>query len=60
LSYTKEENSLVESSNKEVNRQLQALTFDKNTIDEYKLCVPIVQRIINSSYNTRTGISPAQ
>jgi hypothetical protein len=60
LSYSKEENSLVERSNKEVNRHLQALTFDKNTIDEYKLCVPIVQRIINSSYNSRTGISPAQ
>jgi hypothetical protein len=53
----KEENSIVERTNKKVNRHLRALTFDKNTVDDYRLCVPIVQRILNSSYNERTGIS---
>jgi transposase InsO family protein len=60
LAYSKEENAIVERANKEVNRHLRALTFDKNTVDDYRLCVPIVQRILNSSYNERTGISPAE
>jgi transposase InsO family protein len=60
LSYSKEENAIVERTNKEVNRHLRALTFDRNTVDDYRLCVPIVQRILNSSYNERTGISPAE
>jgi hypothetical protein len=58
--YSKEENAIVECANKEVNRHLRALTFDRNTIDDYRLCVPIVQRILNSSYNETTGISPAE
>ena len=60
LAYSKEENALVERTNKEVNRLLIALTFDKNTVDDYKLCIPIVQRILNASYNERTGISAAE
>jgi hypothetical protein len=60
LSYSKEENAIVERANKEVNRHLRALTFDTITVDDYRLCVPIVQRILNSSYNERTGISPAE
>jgi hypothetical protein len=60
LAYSKEENALVERTNKEVNRHLIALTFDRSTVDEYKLCIPMVQRILNSSYNERTGISPAE
>jgi transposase InsO family protein len=60
LAYSKEENAIVERTNKEVNRHLRALTFDKNTVDDYRLCVPIVQRILNSSYNERTGISAAE
>jgi hypothetical protein len=60
LSYSKEENSLVERTNKELNRHLIALTFDRNIVADYKLCLPIIQRILNSSYNKRTGISPAE
>jgi len=60
LSYSKEENAIVERTNKEVNRHLRALTFDKNTVDDYRLCIPIVQRILNSSCNDRTGISAAE
>jgi transposase InsO family protein len=60
LAYSKEENSLVERANKEVNRHMRALTFDSSTIEDYQLCIPIVQRILNSSYNDRTGISPAE
>jgi len=60
LAYSKEENAIVERANKEVNRHLIALTFDKSIADDYRLCVPFVQRIINSNYNETTNISPAE
>jgi transposase InsO family protein len=60
LAYSKEENSLVERMNKEVNRHLRSFTFDKNTIDDYRLSLPMVQRIINSSVSDRTKLSSSQ
>ena len=59
LQYSSQENAIVERNNKEINRHLRALTFDTNTIDDYQLSLPFVQRILNSSYNSRTKISPA-
>jgi transposase InsO family protein len=60
LAYSSEENAIVERQNKEVNRHLVALTFDHKTINDYKELLPFVQRIMNASVNTRTGVSPAQ
>jgi hypothetical protein len=54
LAYSKEENSLVERANKEVNRHLRAFTFDKSTVDDYRLALPMVQRIMNATYTDRT------
>ena len=51
LAYSKEENAIVERTNKEVNRHLRALTFDKNTVDDYRLCEPV-------SYTHRTLPTP--
>ena len=48
LAYSKEENAIVERINKEVNRHLRAFTFDTIDIEQYKLCLPFVQRIINA------------
>ena len=59
LAYSSQENAIVERNNKEINRHLRALTFDKNTVDDYQLILPFVQRILNSSENERTNISPA-
>jgi hypothetical protein len=59
LQYSSQENSIVERNNKEINRHLRALTFDKNTVDDYLVSLPFVQRILNSSYNSRRKISPA-
>ena len=59
LAYSSQENAIVERNNKEINRHLRALTFDTNTIDDYQQLLPFVQRIMNSSYNERTKISPA-
>jgi hypothetical protein len=59
LAYSKQENAIVERVNKEVNRHLRAFTFDTASLDSYKLCLPFVQRIINSSVHASTGASPA-
>ena len=60
LAYSKDENSIVERANKEINRHLIALTFDSSVIENYKVTLPIVQRILNSAYDERTKVSPAQ
>jgi transposase InsO family protein len=60
LAYSSQENSKVERVNKEVNRHLRAFVFDTCSMDDYGRGIPFVQRIINSTPNIKTGISPAQ
>jgi transposase InsO family protein len=60
LAYSKEENALVERANKEVNRHLRAFTFDSNTIDHWRLSLPMVQRIMNATFTDRTKFSSSQ
>ena len=50
----------MERANKEVNRHLRAFTFDSSTIDDYRLCIPMVQRIMNATFSDRTKLSPSQ
>ena len=50
----------IERVNKEVNIHLRALTFETQSLEGYKKCLPFVQRIVNSSVNERTGASPAK
>jgi len=57
--YSKEENGIVERSNKEVMRHLRAIIFDKNIIGEWYMYLPLVQRIMNSKIHLATGVSPA-
>jgi hypothetical protein len=59
LAYSKEENSLVERMNKEINRHLRALTYDNNSLEDYKESRPFVQRILNSNHSDRLKISAA-
>ena len=60
LAYSKEENATVERSNKEINRHLRVLLFDRNTINDYRTCLPLAQRIINSSVSVRTKFAPSE
>ena len=60
MAYSKEENAIVERSNKEVMRHLRAIIFDDKIIDEWEDSLPLVQRIINSKVHLTTGVSPAQ
>ena len=52
LAYSKQENSIVERYNKEINRHLRALTFESLSLtDDYKKSLPFVQRILNSNHS---------
>ena len=59
LAYSKQENSIVERYNKEINRHIRALTFDNNSLTDYRFSLPFVQRILNSNYSDRLKISAA-
>ena len=45
LSYSSQENAIVERVNKEVNRHLKGLVFDTPSLVHYAKCIPFVQRI---------------
>ena len=58
--YSKEQNAIVERQNKEVMRHLRNIVFDKRVLSNWSKYLPIVQRIINTSVNSATGITPAE
>jgi len=58
--YSKEENAIVERSNKEINRYLRDLTQDKDVVDRWSDFLPLVQRTINSTEHESIGAAPAQ
>ena len=60
--YSHEENGIVERHNAEVIKHLRAIFFDKRilTIKDIKLCLPIVQRIMNTLEKALTGLTPAE
>ena len=43
VAYSKEENSMVERANKEVNRHIRHICFDRRTKDNWKQTLPIAQ-----------------
>ena len=58
--YSKEQNAIVERQNKEVLRHLRNIVFDKRIADKWSKYLPLVQRIINASVNSSTGVAPAE
>ena len=60
MTYSSEENAIVERYNKEVNRYIRAFTFDKATQDNYQEHIPFIMRILNTNVNERTKVEPAQ
>ena len=46
--YSHEENSIVERTNKEVNRHVRDIVFDTTLVEEWDETLPLVSRIINS------------
>ena len=47
--YSKEENAIIERSNKEINRYLRDITQNREAVDIWSDFLPLVQRTINSS-----------
>jgi transposase InsO family protein len=58
--YSHEENAMVERANKEVNRHLRSIIYDKKIKHDWSLSLPLVQRILNSQVHSTTKVSPAQ
>jgi predicted ATPase len=60
LAYSSQQNAIVERVNKEINRHIRALTFDTNSVDDYAMTLPIVQRILNAAFSDHTKVSASQ
>ena len=60
LAYSKQENGIVERSNKEILRHLKAIIYEKDILIKWSKYLPMVQRIINSTISTSLNVSPAQ
>jgi hypothetical protein len=57
---SKEENSIVERSNKESIRHLRALVYEINKHDNWSLISPMVELIHNSEIGLSTGVAPRE
>ena len=58
--YSKEEQGMIERSNKEVGRHLRAMIFDNlDNMKWGKRDLPMVQRVLNASIKGPLGVSPA-
>ena len=47
-------------ANKEVNRHLRAIVFDRKIQSNWSLTLPLVQRVMNTTIHSSTGVAPAQ
>ena len=56
--YSKEENGLVERANKEVNRYLRNLIYDKSILNQWSEYLPLVMRHFNTAIKKPLGVSP--
>ena len=52
LAYSKQENGIVERSNKEILRHLKAIIYERDILTRWSRYLPMVQRIINSTIST--------
>ena len=59
FAYSKEENAIVERSNKEIMRHLRAIFLEGGISELFYEDLWIVQRIINSSTHSSIGVSPS-
>ena len=60
LAYSHEENGIVERVNKEFNKHLSVLVYDENSDENWSVLVPLVQRILNSTYHESLKCTPAE
>ena len=60
MAYSKEENAMIERSNKETMRHLRNLIFEYKDTTKWNRYSKMVQRIFNSTIHESIGVSPAQ
>ena len=60
LQYSKEENAIVERSNKEVLRHLRAIVNHRKVRSRWSKMTPFVQRIFNATVKQSLGLSPGR
>ena len=60
IAYSKEESTIVERENREVNRYLRTMFFHDRVINDCIKSIPLVQYITNASPNARTRLAPTQ
>ena len=60
LAHSKQENGIIERSNKEILRHLKAIIYERSVVSTWNKFLPLVQRIINSTVHESIGVSPAQ
>ena len=58
LPYRPQSNGIVERSNREILKHLRAIIMDTKVINQWSLYLPLVQRIINSSFHRSIGTCP--
>jgi cleavage and polyadenylation specificity factor subunit 1 len=56
--YTPQANGLVERKNREIMKHLRAIVLDQRVGTEWSLYLPMIQRIINGSYDRTIGATP--
>ncbi len=60
ISYRPETNGLVERSGEEAMRHVRAIIFDKRNYNKWSMYLPLIERIINVTYNSTIGMAPVQ
>ena len=55
-----EANGIVERVNQEIGRHLRAIVFDHRVSETWSASLPLVQRIINATPHSATGVPPAR
>jgi len=60
IPYRPQSNGMVERANKEVVAHLKALVYELRDVDNWDVYVPLVQRIVNATFHTAIGCSPAR
>ena len=60
MPYSHEENSIVERANREVNKHLRAIVFDRKIKEHWSLVLPLVQRVMNTFEHSSLGCAPSQ
>jgi hypothetical protein len=58
IPYSKEENGVVERANKEVNRHIRNILFDKGKFQNWSKMLCMTEKLLNSSIKQPLGVSP--